>query len=111
MIAHALEQGDALLPGVASNMVGDLAGALYSGLPASRLKPLLQSESVKVRGIGVRVALLAGPYAKDILEDVRLLMSDPDSDVRETASHAIRQAIAVGWLKARWTNSGLPSIY
>ena len=99
MIAYALERGDALEPGVRDKMVGGIAGALYSGLPSSKLRPLLQSDSATARLVGVCVVLLAGPFAKGILADVRLLLEDPDDEVRTTAGHVIRQAVAVGWIQ------------
>jgi hypothetical protein len=99
MIATVLAQGDALRAGVADKIIGSLTDEIYRGLPATSLQPLLASESIQARLIGVNVALMSGPYAKDLLQDVRPLLDDPDPDVRSTAGHVMRQAVALGWIK------------
>jgi len=91
MIAYVLAQGDALRPGVADKIVGDLTDAIYRGLPATSLKALLESESTQARTIGIRVAFMCGPYVRSILEDIRALTGDDNPEIRKCASETIRQ--------------------
>jgi hypothetical protein len=98
MIAYVLAKGDAIKPKIASNIGGDLAGALYSGLPPSRLRPLLRSDSAAARMVGVHVVYAAGPYARELIEDVRALVNDPDQNVRHIAGFVLKLAIEYGWV-------------
>ena len=98
MVEYVLAQGDVLRPGVADKIIRDLTHELYEDLPASGLQPLLSSGARTCRLVGLRIALLAGPYAKGILGDVRGLTSDEDPDVQKIAEQVVRQAAAAGWI-------------
>jgi hypothetical protein len=100
MIDTVLEQGDALRPGAAKKIIRDLIHELYEGHPAASLRPLLRSKSARARAVATHVAFMSGPYSKDILEDVRVLIPDEDPEVRVWAAEVIRQAISAGWILA-----------
>lgn len=98
MIAYLLEQGDRLKPKVGQNMVGDIADCIFGGLPVTRLRLLLASDSPAIRAIGVHIIYAAGPYAKVLIEDVRALTRDDDPDVRHVAQFVMTLAVEYGWV-------------